>query len=58
MAVIIVKQNPKENKPKKEFIDLSVAHRRHKKMHGSYKKAFFILSTFNLLLFLYIIFVK
>jgi hypothetical protein len=38
MAVVIFKKNPKEHKPKKEFIDLSVAHRQHKKLHNSYKK--------------------
>lgn len=58
MAVIILKPDPKDKKPKKEYIDLSVAHRNHKKMHNSYKKAFLILTLVNLLLFFYIIFIK
>ena len=58
MAVIILKPNPKDKKPKKEYIDLSVQHRHYKKMHGSYKKAFIVSLVVNLLLFLYIIFIK
>ena len=57
MAVVIFKK-PTDKKPKKEYIDLSVQHRRYKKMHGSYKKAFFVSLAVNLLLFLYIIFIK
>jgi hypothetical protein len=58
MAVVIFKPDPKEQKPKKEYIDLSVAHRQHKKMHKSYKKAFMLLTVVNILLFSYILFVK
>jgi hypothetical protein len=58
MAVVIFKKNPKEHKPKKEFIDLSVAHRQHKKLHNSYKKAFITSVFFNIILFLYILFIK
>jgi len=58
MAVIIFKPDPSKKKPKKEYIDLSIAHQRHKKLHDSYKKIALGLLVVNLFLFLYIIFVK
>ncbi len=58
MAVVIFNPNPKNKKPKKEFIDLSVAHRNHKKMHKSYKVAFFVLLLSNITTLLYIYFKK
>lgn len=58
MAVIIFKPDPSNKKPKKEYIDLSIAHRKHRKMHDSYKKIALILGAVNLLLFSYIIFIK
>ena len=57
MAVIIFKDKD-DKKAKKEYIDLSVEHKRHKKMHSSYKKAFILSSVFNLVFILYIILSK
>lgn len=57
MAIIVFKDKD-DKKPKKEYIDLSVEHRKHKKMHGSYKKAFIISGILNILLSLYVILFK
>lgn len=57
MAVVIFKPDPKDKKPKKDYVDLSVAHQKHKKLHNVYKTTSIILGIINIILFSYIVFV-
>ena len=54
MAVIILKPDPKDKKHKKDYIDLSVAYRKYKKMHKSYKTAFLLSFFVNIITISYI----
>jgi len=56
MAVVVFKSKTDDTKPKKEFIDLSVEHKRQLNLSHSYKTLLVISASINLILSCYIIF--
>lgn len=56
MAIVIFKNLKEDNKPKKEFVDLSKSHKKHKELHQMYKIGFFSILSLDIIVgLLYII---
>lgn len=56
MAMVILTPDNKNKKPKKDYIDLSLDHKKQKKGRKVYKTAFFISFIINIIGLFYIVY--